>query len=204
MIKPEQPAPQPGASPQRGPRSSQLPPPEGYESFYRESYRGLTKRAMYAGATPEEAQDAVSETLEEMLQKWPVPGNPIAYARRAVVSNFIKAKTRGSQRVAQRMIERGHISHEEGIEDDGLARYEHDTWVADVLRELPRAQREVMLRIAIGLDRKEIAEALGISNDAVRARICDARRLLIKILNRNGTFKQSAPSTASPFREEGR
>jgi DNA-directed RNA polymerase specialized sigma24 family protein len=162
------------------------------------------EKAMFAGATAEEAKDAASETLEEMLPKWPVPGYPLAYARKAVVSNFIQAKTRGSQRVVQRIIERGHVPHEEGVEDGGLAVYEHDTWVADVLTELPAALRAVMRCIADGLDRKEIAKTLGISDDAVRRRVCDARRRLVEILNRDGTFKQSGPSTEDYFGEEGR
>jgi DNA-directed RNA polymerase specialized sigma24 family protein len=46
------------------------PPPSGFEEFFRASYRELVKTAMYAGATQQEAEDAVAKTLMEMLQRW--------------------------------------------------------------------------------------------------------------------------------------
>lgn len=117
---------------------------------------------MYAGATPEEAEDAASKALEEMLPKWPVPRHPLQYARKAVISNFIKAKARGNLRITLRLIERAG-PHREGTDDEQLAALENREWVEDVLSELPPAQREVMGCIADGLGNEEIADRLGIS-----------------------------------------
>ena len=50
---------------------------------------------MYAGATQQEAEDAVAKTLMEMLQRWDTCQRSLPYARKAVVHNFIKDKTRG-------------------------------------------------------------------------------------------------------------
>jgi DNA-directed RNA polymerase specialized sigma24 family protein len=145
VVEPQQAAAQAGVSPAADTRPST---PEGFEEFFSASFRELVKTAMIAGANPEEAEDASAKTLEEMLPRWPVGEYPLAYARKAVVNNFIKDKTRGDRRVAQRLIERGHVPHQEGAEDGRLAEREDDQWVADVLSVLPQAQREVMECIA--------------------------------------------------------
>lgn len=178
--------------------------PEGFEGFFSTSFRELVRTAMTAGAKQEEAEDAAAKTLTEMLPAWPIPGNPLAYARQAAVHNFIKDKTRGNRRVAQRLIDRGHVPHQEGAEDGQLTVWEDDRWVADVLSVLPPEQRRVMECIAQGLDREEIAEALGKSRAAVRRSLCDARARLAELLNPDGEPRQPSPATARSSREEAR
>jgi RNA polymerase sigma factor (sigma-70 family) len=201
VVEPNQTAVQAVASPAIKTRP---PAPAGYEDFFRTSFRELVKTAMYAGATLEEAEDAAAKTLTEMLPRWTTYDRPLEYARQAVVHNFIKDKTRGPRRVAQRLVERGHVPHEEGAEDHQLTEWEDLEWVAHVLSCLPQAQREVMECIARGLDRDEIAEALGKTKDAVRRNLCDARRRLANELHPNGEHKQAARSTARSPREEAR
>lgn len=172
---------------QQSAQSSGLAAPSGFEAFYGGSYREVVKAAMVAGATFDEAEDAASKTYVEMLEKWPVQGVPLNYARKAVVSNFIKDKSRGSRRVVQRLTERGPVSvRQEGTEDTGLCALEIQEWVENVLSELTPSQREVMERIARGLDYDEIAVDLGKSREVVRRRVCDARARLVQILDRDG------------------
>jgi DNA-directed RNA polymerase specialized sigma24 family protein len=183
--------------------------PEGFAEFFRSSFRDLVRTAMIAGADLAEAEDAADKTLEEMLRRWPVR-YPLAYARKAVANNFVKDKTRGNRRVVQRLVDRGHVLREEGVEDGRLAEWEDDQWVAWILSALPPAQREVMQYIAQGLDREGIAEALGITRAAVRRRLCDARAHLAALLNPDGELRQPgpAPARSSPAarssREEAR
>jgi RNA polymerase sigma factor (sigma-70 family) len=178
--------------------------PEGFEEFFRKSFRELVATAMIAGAKLEEAEDAAAKTLAEMLLIWPVPGYPLAYARRAVVNNFIKDKTRGNRRVARRLIDRGHVPHQEGAEDGQLTAWEDDQWVGDILSVLPPEQRKVMDCIVRGFDRDEIAEKLGKTKEAVRRNLCDARRRLAEILNPDGEPRQLSPATARSCWEEAR
>jgi RNA polymerase sigma factor (sigma-70 family) len=201
VTEPQQAVARAGVSPAADTRP---PAPEGFEEFFRTSFRELVRTAMIAGAKLEEAEDAAAKTLAEMLPIWPVPGYPLAYARRAVVNNFIKDKTRGNRRVAQRLIDRGHVPHQEGAEDGQLTAWENDQWVADVLSVLPPEQRKVMECIARGLDRKEIAEELGKSEAAVRRNLCDARARLADLLNPDGEPRQPSPTTAHSSREEAR
>jgi RNA polymerase sigma factor (sigma-70 family) len=176
----------------------------GFEAFYRDTYREVLKTAMIAGATQAEAEDAASEAFVYMLQRWPVTGAPLSYARKAVVSNFIKEKTRGNTRTARRLIERGHVSrHGEGTGDTGLDAMEGHDWVAGALSQLTPAQRDVMTRVIDGFTTDEIAEKLGKSKDAVRRSLCDARARLVQILNPDGgTADQARPATERPPREE--
>ena len=144
---------------------------------------------MIAGATPHDAKDAAHKTLVQMYAGWPDPRYTLAYARKAVISNFIKDKTRGPGRVAQRLWERGHVPHREGADDPALTRLENDEWVKDVLSCLSPAQREVMECFVAGLEIAEIAGALGKTNETIRRHICDACKRLRAELNPDGERK---------------
>jgi RNA polymerase sigma factor (sigma-70 family) len=167
--------------------------PPGFTEFFRASFRELVKTAMYAGATREEAEDAVAKTLESMLRSWSRIDPTLAYARKAVVNNFIQSKTRGPARVARRLVERGHVPHQEGAEDRRLAELEARAWLADVLSTLPPAQRKVMQCIADGIDRAAVADQLGMSKEAVRRNLCDARKRLAAELHPDGEHKHPSP-----------
>lgn len=176
----------------------------GFEAFYRDSYRAVVKAAMNAGATIQEAEDAAGETFEAMLKRWPIDGTPLRYARKAVISNFIKDKTRGTDRVARRLIDRGHVMRDHQ-DDPRLSELENRESVIRILNQLSPSQREVMERIADGLTYEEIAEELGRSGQVVRRRLCDARARLIEILNPDsGTAGQSRPATTRHTPEEAR
>lgn len=163
-----------------------LPRSASPEEFYRASFRDLVRAAMIAGASLQEAEDAASETLAAIITAWTRSEYTLAYARRAVINNFIKAKVRGPSRVARRLIERGHVPPREGADDPQLTALEDDQWVSAVLSILPPAQRQVMECIAAGLARDEIPETLGKSKEAVRRNLCDARARLAAVLHSDG------------------
>jgi RNA polymerase sigma factor (sigma-70 family) len=166
--------------------------PDGYEEFFRESFKELVRTAMYAGATRQEAEDAAAKALAEMLERWGTCERSLAYARTATVHNFIKDKTRGPSRVARRMVERGHVPRHEGVGHRQLTEWEDEAWVTDVLSSLPSAQREVMELIMKELSRAEIAEALGKTKEAIRRNLCDARARLSRELKPDGEPRQDS------------
>lgn len=169
---------------------------DGFEDFFRGSYREVVKTAMVAGATQAEAEDAASRTFEDMLRRWPVTGAPLGYARKAVVHNFIKDKTRGDARTAQRLVERGYVLPSlERTEDDRLDGLEGHEWVVGILSYLTPAQHEVMSAAVSGLTTAEIAEDLGKSQAAIRRLMCDARARLVQVLNSDGTPVYPGPVT---------
>src|SRR4029077_13926649 len=64
------------------------------DKFFRESYRQLLTFAMYLGATREEADDAVESVMIDMLARWGMTRDPLAYARARISHDLIKQRTR--------------------------------------------------------------------------------------------------------------
>jgi DNA-directed RNA polymerase specialized sigma24 family protein len=115
----------------RIPASAQMPPTRAhagaFENLFRDAYQGLLRDAIFAGGNPREAEDAVSAALEEVLRRWDKFENPRAYARKAAISNLIKNKQRGQQRIRDRMIQRGDYQLERDL-DPGLTVWEEQEW----------------------------------------------------------------------------
>jgi hypothetical protein len=42
----------------------------GFEEFFRDAYRPLVRDVIFAGWNPDEAEDAVSAAMIEVLQRW--------------------------------------------------------------------------------------------------------------------------------------
>jgi RNA polymerase sigma factor (sigma-70 family) len=185
------------------PPEAQPSAPTGFEELFRTWFRELVRTAMYFGATKQQAEDAAAATFTEMLPHWTTGKLSLAWARRAVLHNFIKDKTRGPHRVALRLVERGHVAHQEGTEDSQLTVWEDGEWVAHVLSCLPPAQREVMECVVRGLDHDEIAKLLGKTSEAVRRNLCDARARLADELHLDRAREQLPRRTARSPREEG-
>jgi RNA polymerase sigma factor (sigma-70 family) len=175
------------------------PPPE-FDAFFHAVYRELLRIAMYVGATQQEAEDAAQTTMEEILRRWAQISDPVAFARRAVVSNFLKDKTRGLGRVRRRQIERGDVTPEVS-EDWRLTAWEDRQWVTQMLESLPPAQRQVMAFIVDDFSSAGIARLLGRTPEAIRRNLCDARKQLKAALQRERISEQPGRICDSP-REE--
>jgi RNA polymerase sigma factor (sigma-70 family) len=175
----------------------EVSPPDGFVGFYRAHYRDLLRSAMYAGATKREADEAAQAVMKEVLKHWSKLKDPLAYARRGVVSNYIKDKTRGLDRTRHRLVERG-AGTAEGREDPNLTVWENREWVMQILQSLPPGQREVMAFIIDGFAPTEVAALLGRSPDAVRQSLCAARRRLKEVLRREQADEQQLESGTGP------
>jgi RNA polymerase sigma factor (sigma-70 family) len=168
-----------------------------FEDLFRDAYQPLLRDAIFAGGNPHEAEDAVSAALEEVLRRWDRIENPRAYARRATISNLIKNRQRGQQRIRERMIQRGDYPLERDL-DPGLTVWEGQEWVMQLLASLPAAQREVLACVVDMFPRKEIAQLLGKTDAAVRQNLCAARKSLLSYLAQAPAGNGPAPEiTAS-------
>lgn len=147
-----------------------------FDRFYRETYETLVKRVMVAGGTWTQATDAADATMEDVFTRWTEIDNPRAYARRAVVSNFLKIK-RLESRGRWRMQSAATAESEPGTEH-GLNLWENKEAVMQILGTLPTAQRNVLALIVDGFSPTEIAELLGGTPQAVRKNLERARRRL--------------------------
>ena len=195
MVQTDKPQGSPGGERPHG------PPPE-FASFFHVTYRELLRIAMYVGATRQEGEDAVMATMEDLLCRWTSVRDRFAYARRAVVSNVLKEKTRGPDRVRRRQIERGDFVRE-ACEDRRLNAWEDWQWVGQMLGSLPPAQRRALTFIIVGFTPTEIARLFGKTPEAVRQSLCEARRRLTTALQQEHASEQSGRRIRSP-REEAR
>lgn len=172
--------------------------PGAFEEFFRGAYRKLLTVAIYLGATESEAEEAVASAMEEVFRRWREIGNPLAYARKATVSNFLKSKSRHN-RLIRRLIERGEGAGH--YEDAGLTVWEDRQWVAQLLNALSPAQREVMAAVLQEFRPAEVAQLLGTTPAAVRQNLLAARRRLVQSLNEQASIGSPARRPASTRRE---
>jgi RNA polymerase sigma factor (sigma-70 family) len=156
-------------------------PAATFEDFFRIAYQPLLRDVIFAGGKPHEAEDAVSAAMAEALQRWDTIQNPRAYARRAAISNLIKNKQRGLERIKERLVRRGDVPPEQAL-DPGLVVWEQQEWVTLLLKSLPTAQREVMACMVDMFTQKEIAQLLGKTEAAVRQNLYEARKKLASYL----------------------
>lgn len=151
----------------------------GFEAFYRKYYKSLLRYVMYGGATLHEAEDAVMETMSEILRRWEEIAYPPAYARKAVIHNFIKSKTRNEDRNLSCVDgESSEVGLDSAVFDPALNKWEDRQWVDHLLESLTPAQRDVMKLFIEDFAPAEIAKLLGKKPDAIRQNLKLARMRL--------------------------
>lgn len=162
-------------------------PPEGFCDFFRNGYQALVRDVIYAGGHPDEAEDAVSAAMSEVLQRWDAIENPQAYARRVAINYAIRSRQRGLWRIAERLVERGDVPIE-GSLDPGLLVWEQQEWVTLLLKSLSPAERQVLACIVDAFRPQEIAQLLGKTEAAVRQNLYSARKRLARRLGRTAYY----------------
>jgi RNA polymerase sigma factor (sigma-70 family) len=184
-VRPEEPTPRESA-------------PPDFVGFFQRAYRAVIQTVLYAGATFHEAEEAAAAGMEEVFRRWDEITSPLAYARRAALTSFLKEKERGPDRVRRRMAVRAE-ARQEDTEDAALTVWEDRQWVAQILSSLPPAQREVMAFITDGFTPGEIATMLGKTPAAVRQNLHAARaRLTLELQGPPQDTHRTAPPPNSP------
>jgi RNA polymerase sigma factor (sigma-70 family) len=147
------------------------------EAFLNDHYRYFLTAAMAAGATVDDAYEAVQATVADMLAKdtWSrLTRNPRAWVRQAVRHAYYdQQKKRRRNREIERL-----PSPSASYQDGNPNVWEDWQWVAQRLSPLPTAQREVFELVLAELDTKEIADLLGKTPATIRQNLAHARRRL--------------------------
>lgn len=175
------------------PEAGQQPalPPE-FAAFFRAEYRSLMAAVMSVGATREEADEAAASAMEEVLRRWDQIGAPLAYGKKAALSNFYKEKERGLDRTRGRLMQ-GAEARRDGADDPGLNVWEDQQWVMQILGSLPPAQREALALVVDGFTPTQIAQMLGKTAEAVRQNLRAARmRLTVDLLDQDQAAQRSS------------
>jgi RNA polymerase sigma factor (sigma-70 family) len=163
-------------------------PRSAFGDFFRDAYQPLVRDVIFAGGHPDEAEDAVSAAMLEVLRRWDTIENPRAYARRAAINYLIKTRERGLRRITERLIERGDVPQESDL-DPGLLVWEQQEWVTLLLKSLAPAQQQVLACIVDAFTPHEIADLLGKTEEAVRQNLRAARKRLAKCLDETGNHE---------------
>jgi RNA polymerase sigma factor (sigma-70 family) len=150
----------------------------GFMAFWEAHYRYYLMMLMAVGATLEDAEDTISDVMEDMLRKntWARLTKAKAWVRRAVLHTYYDWQKRERRR--QRL--EGEVANcpAEGYLDSGLSVREDWQWVAQMLSTLPPTQRSVVEKVIAELGAKEVAELLGKTPDGIRQNLAHARRRL--------------------------
>lgn len=168
--------------------SERLAELDGFRRFFMEERPALLVFLLRQGAAREDAWDAVQESFIRAYLHWQDIDNPRTWIR-TTAARIYRRQVRRDREVPVDM-------RAEWQPPSLFADLEHDEecrQVIELLRALPVRQREVMAWSYDGYAPQEIAEFIGISDDAVRASLYQARRRLRKRLG--GTGKQKGDTT---------
>lgn len=155
---------------------------EGYDefaNFVRAEHKRLVRFVATLGATWEEAEDAVSEVLIDLLPRWHEIRSPRAYCRLAAERAYVNSEVR--LRKAPEAAARGSWAPAPQGAPDAYEGLEHEDALRH-LRLLDQEQRRVMAFLYDGYSPDEIAKLLGKKAATVRSNIRHARRRLKKAI----------------------
>lgn len=178
----------------------QAAPPE-FVAFFRAQYPKLKMTAMSLGASPEEADEAAASAMKEVYLRWDHIEAPLAYGKRAALSNFLKAKERDRNR--QRAEQDAEAHRDRIIDHAGLNVWEDEQWVTQILGSLPAAQREALALVFDDFGPTEIARLLGKTPEAIRQNLRAARERLKMTLLDQDRVTQRPSLPAEPATEGG-
>lgn len=162
---------------------------EEFAEFFRKEYPKVVRFVMYAGATLEEADDAVSQAMAKAYTWWSQLAQPAAWVRTVALRRYIKESQHDRRRseaeaTAARLDPLSRGSTGSSCEPD-----EHGHVIA-ILRCLPPAQQEVMVLFLDRYSPTEIAALLGQDAVTVRSNLRHARsRLRRELQNLAATEK---------------
>ncbi|MCB0922250.1 MAG: sigma-70 family RNA polymerase sigma factor [Actinobacteria bacterium] len=160
-------------------------PQRSFDDFFREEMRPLVALAYGLSGNRATAEDLAQEALMAAYRSWErvsVLDNPATWVRRVVANRSVSSFRR-------RVIETTALSTRLRVRDDGSSRIgpmpaeDEHVWAA--IRALPRRQAQVItLRILDRSTVREIADVLGISEEAASTHLRRGRAALAHQLNK--------------------
>lgn len=169
-----------GADP---PRQGELP--HEFEAWYHEHRPAVYRFVRFRVATREVAEDVTSTVFMKALRSYhrydPHRASPrtwlLRIARNAVTDHLRRLKRRGSLHVS---LDRApDLVSDVPSQDERVLREERIQAILNAARELKKSDQEILsMRYGSGLNNPEIADALGISTNAVAVRLHRALKRL--------------------------
>jgi RNA polymerase sigma factor (sigma-70 family) len=157
-----------------------------FDAFYRANRSALVRFVRLAGASDEEANDAVQTAFAQLLQVTYPIREPMGWLCRTALNEFRRSNPRVPSRrrkVVEHPIPPWEIPEPTTSVPSAAevaALHDQTREVLTELTRLPGKQRQVMVAHYGGLSHEQIAELLGIGTDAVRQNLSRARKTLRK------------------------
>ncbi|MFI9206446.1 RNA polymerase sigma factor [Streptomyces sp. NPDC053048] len=168
----------------------------GFSDFFTQEYQRVVHGLMRAGATCEEAEDAVQDAMQALLLAWPTCRNHAGWVRTTAWHAFCKRADRNRKRVELESRNARLTGPEPAVR---MEPDERDR-VMRVLRDLPPRQRQVLALHYDEYSAQEIAELLGVKPSTVRSNLRHAVATIRRSLERYDT----KAGFVSPAGDEGK
>ncbi|MFL9658665.1 RNA polymerase sigma factor [Streptomyces sp. PB17] len=145
---------------------------EAFSAFYRATVRSLVGFLVNQGAGVHVAADIVQDTMLSAYERWDTIDHPRAWVHTVSSRTLLRRIASCEEQPVEQVPEpTSLLASPDAIE----------AWVAGhdllpLLRSLPPRQRQVLAWTLSGFTPGDIAEQLGMSDDAVRASLYKARR----------------------------
>lgn len=156
-----------------------------FERLYNTHSQRLYRIALGKLHNPQDAEDAVSECFLRILNKsaniFNVSPNKRAAFLNILIRNICAQMFNKTIRVNTVSIDDEdlpEIADEVKLEDEVIGKIEHDRLVEFISQLPPKTRDALVLRTVMGVSAHEAAEQLGITENALRQRIFEARRAI--------------------------
>jgi RNA polymerase sigma-70 factor (ECF subfamily) len=160
---------------------------DGFERIYRAYYGRVWRFYRICRVSDDEAHDYAQDAFKRFYERrdqvrgddaWPF----LQAIARSVLLNKIRDQKAAKRRGAMVDIDNPDVPELPAPEEPDYAEREQhrmrSNWLRSAMEDLPRSQRECLGLWLGGFKLEEIAQRLGISLDAVKSRLRDARRQL--------------------------
>lgn len=172
---------------------AQLPLDEVFSRFFRATFPGLVAFGYGCCANWADAEDAATEAMIVVLQRWFAigDGKHAAYARVVMVRAVMKIHRRGRHKTYPMPIHELPALPDKGRE---LTALEDSEWISQLLDRLPLAQRAVVVGFLAGKTYREMAAEQRKTEPTIRKN----QQLALKALGRFMTRSEGLARPSGP------
>lgn len=153
---------------------------EEFSVFFEKEYRPVVAAVMYAGASFEDAEDAVTEAMMLAASRFHELDVPAAWVRVVAIRRYIRAVQRDREREQKEQLAVTPVTAPRPEDSDQRRE------VLAILADLPPTQRLVLALSIDGFSCPEIASMINSSQDTVRSNLRHARRAMEAELRKEG------------------
>ncbi|MFE6977248.1 RNA polymerase sigma factor [Streptomyces sp. NPDC057682] len=176
---PEHPAGAPATRDQPDPRHDlQLAKDAAFSAFYRATVRALVGFLVNQGASVHVAADIAQDTMLSAYERWHTIDHPRAWVHTIASRALVRRIASCDEQPVEQVPEPTSLL----ADPDAITAWEARHDLLPVLRSLPPRQRQVLAWALSGFTPGDIAEQLGMNDDAVRASLYKARRAVAEAI----------------------